>query len=67
VSLLTDRTSALFWGGGLIGGVGSVVAVLLSGKFGIAPGPAIVMVLGLLFIAAYLFSPKYGLLTPRKR
>jgi manganese/iron transport system permease protein/iron/zinc/copper transport system permease protein len=67
VSLLTDRTSALFWGGGLIGGIGSVVAVLLSGKFGIAPGPAIVIVLGLLFIAAYLFSPKYGLLAPRRR
>jgi manganese/iron transport system permease protein/iron/zinc/copper transport system permease protein len=66
VSLLTDRTSALFWGGGLIGGVGSVVAVLLSGTFGIAPGPSIVIVLGLLFIAAYLFSPKYGLLTPRR-
>ncbi|MFN4943264.1 MAG: metal ABC transporter permease, partial [Akkermansiaceae bacterium] len=30
VSLLTDKTSALFWGGGLIGGVGSIVAVLLS-------------------------------------
>ena len=67
VSLLTDRTSALFWGGGLIGGLGSVVAVLLSGKFGIAPGPAIVMVLGLLFVAAYLFSPKYGLLTQGRR
>ncbi len=67
VSLLTDRTSALFWGGGLIGGVGSIAAVLLSGKFGIAPGPAIVIVLGLLFIAAYLFSPKYGLLAPKHR
>ena len=51
---------------GLIGGIGSVAAVLLSGKFGIAPGPAIVIVLGLLFIAAYLFSPKYGLLAPRR-
>jgi len=66
VSLLTDRTSALFWGGGLIGCVGSVVAVLLSGTLGITPGPAIVIVLGLLFVAAYLFSPKYGLLTPRR-
>jgi ABC-type Mn2+/Zn2+ transport system permease subunit len=66
VSLLTDKTSALFWGGGLIGGFGSIGAVLLSGKFGIAPGPAIVIVLGLLFIAAYLFSPKYGLLAPRR-
>ncbi len=66
VSLLTDRTSALFWGGGLIGGLGSVAAVLLSGNLGIAPGPAIVIVLGLLFVAAYLFSPKYGLLAPRR-
>jgi ABC-type Mn2+/Zn2+ transport system permease subunit len=63
VSLLTDRTSALFWGGGLIGGLGSVLAVILSGSLGISPGPAIVIVLGLLFVGAYLFSPKYGLLT----
>ena len=67
VSLLTDRTSALFWGGGVIGGVGSVGAVLLSGPLGIAPGPAIVIVLGLLFVAAYLFSPKYGLLAAARR
>jgi manganese transport system permease protein len=65
VSLLTDKTSALFWGGGLIGGIGSVVAVLLSGYFGISPGPAIVILLGILFILAYLFSPKYGLLVPK--
>jgi len=67
VSLLTDRTSALFWGGGLIGGIGSVVAVILAGSFGIAPGPAIVIVLGGLFVAAYLFSPKYGLLSSKFR
>lgn len=67
VSLLTDRTSALFWGGGLVGGLGSLAAVLISGTFGIAPGPAIVMVLGLLFLAAYLLSPKYGLLAPKAR
>lgn len=65
VSLLTDKTSALFWGGGLIGGIGSIVAVLLSGYFGISPGPAIVILLGILFILAYLFSPKYGLLVPK--
>jgi ABC-type Mn2+/Zn2+ transport system permease subunit len=65
VSLLTDKTSALFWGGGLIGGVGSVLAVFLSGYLGIAPGPAIVILLGILFILAYLFSPKYGLLVPK--
>lgn len=65
VSLLTDKTSALFWGGGLIGGVASIVAVFLSGYLGIAPGPAIVILLGILFILAYLFSPKYGLLVPK--
>jgi len=67
VSLLTDKTSALFWGGGLIGGLGSMAAVLLSGGWGISPGPAIVIVLGFLFVAAYLFSPKYGVLAPKKR
>jgi ABC-type Mn2+/Zn2+ transport system permease subunit len=67
ISLLTDRTSALFWGGGLIGGIGSAGAVLLSAVLGIAPGPAIVMLLGLLFVAAYLFSPRYGLLSRRAR
>jgi len=66
VSLLTDRTSALFWGGGLIGCVGSVAAVLLSGRLGITPGPAIVIVLGGLFVLAYLFSPKYGLVMNRR-
>lgn len=65
VSLLTDKTSALFWGGGLIGGTGSLVAVILSGPLGLTPGPAIVILLGLLFILAYLFSPKYGLLSPK--
>ena len=65
VSLLTDKTSALFWGGGLIGGLGSLVAVILSSPLGISPGPAIVILLGLLFILAYLFSPKYGLLVPK--
>ena len=65
VSLLTDKTSALFWGGGLIGGVGSVAAVMMSGPLGLPPGPAIVILLGLLFILAYLFGPKYGLLSPK--
>ncbi|MFT4175948.1 MAG: metal ABC transporter permease [Luteolibacter sp.] len=67
VSLLTDRTSALFWGGGLVGGLGSLIAVLISAPLGISPGPAIVIVLGLLFILAYIFSPKYGVLAEARR
>jgi len=62
VSLLTDRTGALFWGGGLLGGAGSVAAVLLAARLGVAPGPAIVIVLGGAFLAAYLLSPKYGVI-----
>jgi len=66
VSLLTDKTQALFWGGGLLGAAGAVAALLLSTRFDIAPGPAIVILLGALFVAAYLFSPKYGLLATRR-
>jgi len=39
--------------------------VILSSPLGISPGPAIVILLGILFILAYLFSPKYGLLVPK--
>jgi len=66
VSLLTDRTSALFWGGGLVGCLGSVSAVLLSSELGIKQGPAIVIFLGLLFLLAFVFSPKYGLIATRR-
>jgi len=65
VSLFTDRTGALFWGGGLLGGLGSLAAVLFAAPLGIAPGPMIVIVLGTAFLAAYLLSPKYGLLARR--
>ncbi|MEM1084620.1 MAG: metal ABC transporter permease [Verrucomicrobiota bacterium] len=61
VSLLTDRTSALFWGGGLLGAVGSVGGVLLSAQLQLSAGPTIVMVLGAAFLLAWLFGPKYGL------
>lgn len=66
VSLLTDKTSALFWGGGAIGGGGAVAGVLLAAYLGLAPGPVIVMLLGVFFLAAWLFSPKYGALSLRR-
>jgi manganese/iron transport system permease protein/iron/zinc/copper transport system permease protein len=65
VALLTDRTSALFWGGGALGAAGAGAGVLLSGPLGMAPGPVIVMLLGVLFLAAWIFSPRYGLLAGR--
>jgi ABC-type Mn2+/Zn2+ transport system permease subunit len=66
VSLFTDRTSMLFWGGGFLGAAGAVLAVLISEPLKLTSGPAIVMVLGILFILAWLFSPKYGILIRRK-
>lgn len=67
ISLLTDRTSLLFWGGGLLGALGSVAGVLLSAALNLQAGPTIVMVLGGLFILAWLFSPKYGVLFSSRR
>jgi len=62
IYLLTDSTSALFWGGSLLGGLASVAAVVIGWHLNIEQGPAIVLVLGAVFLIAFIFSPKYGLL-----
>ena len=67
ISLLTDRTPLLFWGGGILGAAGSVAGVILSAALNLSAGPTIVMVLGGLFMLAWLFSPKYGVLVPSRR
>ncbi len=60
VSLFTNHTQWLFWGGGLVGGISAVLAVVISVPFNIPTGPAIVLVLGALFILAYFCSPNYS-------
>ena len=60
--LLTDRATWLFWGGGLIGGLGAIAAFFLSYPLGWHLGATIIVVLGTLFLLAYIFSPRYGLL-----
>jgi manganese/iron transport system permease protein/iron/zinc/copper transport system permease protein len=67
VSLLTDKTHALFWGGGALGALGAAAGVLLSAWLGLTPGPVIVMLLGLFFLAAWIFSPRYGVIASRMR
>lgn len=64
--LLTDRASHMFWGGGLIGCGGSVLAFFLSYPLGWHPGATIIVVLGCIFLLAWLFSPKCGLLCHRR-
>ena len=62
VYLLTDSTNAMFWGGSLLGGLAAAFAVLAGWWLNIEQGPAIVLVLGVVFLIAFLFGPKYGLL-----
>ena len=66
VYLLTDSTSAMFWGGSLLGGLASAFAVLVGWWLNIEQGPAIVLVLGTLFLLSFLFSPKYGLFSKNR-
>ena len=61
--LLSDSYQAMSWGGAALGVVGAVLGLLISFWANIPSGPAIVLVLGFIFIAAYLFSPKYGIVT----
>lgn len=62
VYLLTDSTNALFWGGALLGGMTAACAVLAGWWLNIEQGPAIVLLLGVVFLTAFVFGPKYGLL-----
>ena len=67
VYLLTDRAEWLFWGGGIVGMLGSTLALFLSHQLDIATGSTIVLVLGAIFSISWILSPKYGLLSRRKQ
>lgn len=61
--LLSDSYAIMSWGGASIGAAGAVIGLLISFWINVPSGPAIVLVLGILFVGAYLFSPKYGVLS----
>lgn len=61
--LLSDSYQAMSWGGAALGVSGAVSGLLISFWANIPSGPAIVLVLGVVFVGAYLFSPKYGIIT----
>lgn len=63
IYLLTDSVNKMFWAGGILGGVGSCLGLLLSYWFDLETGPCIVLLLGAIFLLAYLASPRYGILT----
>ncbi len=53
VYLLSNKPAHLFWGGGLIGGLGSLLAFCLSFPLGWHLGATIILVLGIIFCVAY--------------
>lgn len=63
VYLLCDSFPKMFWLGGLIGATGSCLGLLASYWLSLPSGPCIVLLLGLAFGTAYLFSPKYGVIS----
>jgi manganese transport system permease protein len=60
--LFTDNTKYLFWGGAIVGALCGAGGVLLSHVINIHAGQAIVILLGLIFLLAFAFSPRYGVL-----
>ena len=60
--LLTDSYDAMVWGGAFLGMGGAVAGLLLSYWVNLPSGPAIVLTLSAVFVAAYLFDPRYGVI-----
>ncbi|HEY5035819.1 MAG TPA: metal ABC transporter permease, partial [Chthoniobacterales bacterium] len=62
VYLCSDSFAAMFWGGGAIGMLGSCAGLFASYWLNLPSGACIVLMLGVIFFLAYLFSPRYGVL-----
>ena len=67
VFLFTNSARIMFIGGGLVGAFGATSAFFLSYPLGWHISSTIVVVLGALFVLSYIFSPKYGLFSQRRR
>jgi ABC-type Mn2+/Zn2+ transport system permease subunit len=68
VYLLCDSFPAMLWGGACLGAFGSVAGLVLSYRISNLPsGAAIVLTLGVMFVLAWIFSPRYGLLQRLRR
>jgi ABC-type Mn2+/Zn2+ transport system permease subunit len=63
IYLCSDSFAAMFWGGGIIGMLGSCAGLFVSYWLNLPSGACIVLVLGVIFFLAYLLSPKYGVLS----
>ncbi|HXO96478.1 MAG TPA: metal ABC transporter permease [Chthoniobacterales bacterium] len=62
IYLFVDSFPVLFWASGFLGAIGAGLGLLVSAVTDLPAGACIVLVLGLFFFIAYIFSPKYGIL-----
>lgn len=62
IYLLSDSYDMMVWGGAFLGMTSAVAGLFLSYWVNLPSGPAIVMVLSLCFVGAYLFGPRYGVI-----
>ena len=65
--LMTDRFDRMLAIGALVGSGAATGGVMLSFSIDSAPAPTIVVVMMALFVVAFLFAPKHGLLARRGR
>ncbi|MFI6823152.1 anchored repeat-type ABC transporter permease subunit [Micromonospora sp. NPDC050187] len=65
--LLTDRLGVMMLLAPLVGGVSATVGLYLSWSYDTPVGGTIVLVATAVFLAAWLFAPRHGLLTRRWR
>jgi hypothetical protein len=63
IYLFSDSFATMFWGGGAVGLAGSCAGLAASYWLNLPTGACIVLVLGLIFLCAYFFSPRYGLIS----
>jgi len=57
-----DSTKVILWGGGVLGVLIAVAAVIISNIVNIPTGPAMMILLATVFLLGFVFSPRYGLL-----
>lgn len=67
IYLLSDSFATMVWGGAALGAGGAVTGLFLSYWADLPSGPSIVLVLGIAFVIAYLFGPRYGVIPRRLR
>jgi ABC-type Mn2+/Zn2+ transport system permease subunit len=60
IYLLSNSTRTMFWGGGVLGALGSVGGIFLADRYNVRPGIMITLLLGALFLVAFAVNATRG-------